>query len=79
MNREMLDNETLEEIVGGHMHWNQNTKVMTYTHEETGAVSQFKCIKFNRAWRLSNEYHAKNMHEDEILKLLLADGCIQTM
>ena len=75
--REKLNDEIMEEVVGGHMHWNEGTKVMTYMHEETGAVTQYKCLKFNRAWRLSNTYHAQNMHEDEILSLLLQDGCIK--
>ena len=77
MNKEMLSDEILEEVSGGHMHWNQSTKVMTYTHEETGAVTQYQCPKFNRAWRLSNTYHSQNLHEDEIIGLLLQDGCIK--
>ena len=79
MKRELINDEALEGVVGGHMHWNENTKTMTYTHEETGEVTQYRCVKYNRAWQMSNHYHSQSMHEDDILEMMLNDGCIEPM
>ena len=36
MAREIINEEHLDNVVGGWMHFNANTKILTYTHEETG-------------------------------------------
>lgn len=76
MERKMINDEALEEVVGGHMHFDANTNVMTYMHEETGDVTQYELVMYNRAWGISNYYHGLSMHEDEILRIMLEDGCI---
>ena len=76
MSRELMNEDNLDQVVGGFMHFNPDTKVLTYTHEETGEVKQYQILMYNRAWGMSNALHAKNLHEDEIISKMLSDGCI---
>ena len=76
MAREIINEEHLDNVVGGWMHFNANTKILTYTHEETGEVKTYNIVKYNRAWGMSNSLHTKGLHEDVIIQKMLADGCI---
>ena len=76
MAREMMNEDALDQVVGGFMHFNANTKVLTYTHEETGAVTTYQILQYNRAWGMSNALHTQGLHEDDIIGKMLADGCI---
>lgn len=76
MSREMIKEEALDGVVGGFMHFDPAAATLTYTHEETGAVTQYHIYKYNTAWQMSNYYHSQGIHEDEILAKMLANGCI---
>ena len=76
MAREIINEEHLDNVVGGWMHFNSNTKELTYTHEETGAVTKYKIVKYKRAWGMSSDLHSQGLHEDVIIQKMLADGCI---
>ena len=77
MSREEINNdEMLESVAGGFMHFDKPSMTLTYTHEETGAVTTYKILKYNTAWQMSNYYHSQGIHEDVILAKMLAEGCI---
>lgn len=69
MSKVALNDENLDQVVGGLMRFNYRTQVMTYTHED-GTQTTHNILDFDNAWDLSNELHAKNIHEDNILKAL---------
>lgn len=76
MAREMLNEDSLDKVVGGFMHFNYYTKVLTYTHEETGAVTTYDIYDFEKAWKLSSKMHGDNKHEDVIMQTLIDNGYI---
>lgn len=76
MAREALNDESLNRVVGGWMHFNYYTQVLTYTHEETGQVTNYNILDFENAWKLSNELHGQNLHEDAIMAQLMSRGYI---
>lgn len=76
MAREMLNDESMNQVVGGFMHFNYTTKVLTYTHEETGDVTSYQILDFEKAWKLSNKMHGENKHEDVIMQTLKDNGYI---
>jgi len=76
MAKEMLNDENLEYVVGGYMNFNYNTKKLKYRHEETKAVTYYEIDDFENAWKLSNQLHAQNLHEDTIIARLKSAGYI---
>lgn len=70
MAKEFLNEESLDQVVGGYMNFNYKTKVLTYRHEETKEVTKYEITNFEEAWKLSNELHAQNLHEDIIIARL---------
>lgn len=76
MARELLNDESLEKVVGGFLHFNYYTNVLTYTHEETGVVTTYDIYDFENAWKLNNTMHGENKHEDVIIQTLLDNGYI---
>ena len=77
MSREFINEENLEQVVGGLMNFNYNTKILTYTHEETGAKTKYQIVDFEQAWKLSNQLHGQGLHEDKIMAQLKAKGYIK--
>ena len=75
--RERLNDDNMEYVVGGYMNMNYNTKILTYTHEETKNVTRYQILDFENAWKLSNELHSQNHHEDSIIAELISRGYIQ--
>ena len=76
MSKEYINEEALDQVVGGYMNFNYNTKVLKYRHEETQAVTTYQILDFENAWKLSNALHAQNMHEDQIIARLQSEGYI---
>ena len=76
MARELVNDEALEQVVGGLMNFNYYTQVLTYTHEELGTVTKYKILDFKKAWVMSNELHGQNLHEDKIIAQLIESGYI---
>ena len=77
MAKQLIDEENLDQVVGGLMNFNYKTKVLTYTHEETGAKTKYQILDFENAWKLSNSLHSQNLHEDKIVAQLKAKGYIK--
>lgn len=74
--RKNISDEALEYVVGGYMNMNYNTKILTYTHEETKVVTRYKILDFEKAWKTSNALHSQNVHEDNIIAELISNGYI---
>lgn len=72
MSRELINDQSLEQVVGGYMNFNYHTNILTYKHEETGVTTKYTIKDFENAWKLSNQLHAQNMHEDKIIAELKA-------
>lgn len=75
MAKHSIDENQLEEVVGGLMRWNYRNQIMTYTRED-GTITAHTINDFDKAWARSNELHGKNYHEDTILQMLLDEGLI---
>lgn len=76
MAKEIIPEEVLDKVVGGYMNFNYYTKILTYTHEETGEVTTYKILDFQNAWSLSNTLHGQNIHEDTIIAQLKSNKYI---
>ena len=76
MAKEMLHDDELDQVNGGFMHFNRDSNVLTYTHEETGQVTTYQVLNFDKAWEESNRLHAECYHEDYIIKYLKYYGYI---
>ena len=76
MSKEFINDEALDQVVGGFLSFNYKTKVLTYTHEETGEVKKYKIDDFMAAWKMSNNLHSQCLHEDNIIAQLKAAGYI---
>ena len=50
--------------------------VMTYTHQDK-TVTKHQILNYDKAWELSNEMHAKNYREDDILTVLRSKGYVK--
>ena len=75
-NKMQLNDDQLDEVVGGLFTWHKKSKVMDYTHSD-GTVTKHKILDYSKAWELSNNLHAKHMDEDKILSQLISKGYIQ--
>lgn len=73
--RRALSDQEIENVAGGYMSFNNETMILTYTHED-GSVTTHEILDYNAAWGLSNEMHAQNYREDSILKKMKAKGYI---
>ena len=76
MKNQILSDEELDQVIGGLMNFNYDTKVLTYTHEERKTVTKYNIVDFEKAWKLSNARHAENVHEDNIIAEMLSKGYI---
>lgn len=77
MSKEMINEEKLDQVVGGFMNFNYNTQKLTYKHEETGAVTTYDIVDFENAWKMSNSLHGQNLHEDTIIQRMMSAGYIK--
>ena len=68
------DNE-LDNIVGGYMHFDQPTNILTY-YRKDGSVTTHQILKFKDAWTANNDMHAQGIPEDDILASLIASGYV---
>ena len=74
-NKIKLDDEMLEEVVGGLFSWSRKKMTMTYSHPD-GTTTVHKVLDLDKAWERSNILHSKKMNEDDILKDLISKGYI---
>ena len=74
--RKAINEEILEQVVGGFFSFNGNTNILTYTHGD-GTVTKHKILKYSEAWKMSNDLHGKNVPEDQILSQMISKGYIE--
>ena len=74
-NRIQLNDEMMDEVVGGLFSWSKKTMTMTYSHPD-GTKTTHKVLDIQKAWERSNVLHSKMMSEDDILKDLISKGYI---
>ena len=74
--RKAINDDALNQVVGGKMHFNYDEMTLKYIHEETGDVTYYTVDDFEKAWKLSNSMHGNNYHEDDIIAELLSKGYI---
>lgn len=74
-NRESINEDVLDCVVGGFFHWHKKSLVMDYTHMD-GTVTTHQILDYAKGWELSNNLHAQNVPEDEILRQLISKGYI---
>jgi len=74
--RNVLQDEQVENIVGGLFAFNGRTNILTYTHADN-SVTTHKILDYKKAWEMSNDLHGKNVPEDDILKQMIANGYIE--
>lgn len=76
MAKQAINDDALEQVVGGLMRFNYRQMIMTYTHED-GSETTHHINDFDGAWELSNKLHGKNWREDDILRELYNKGYIR--
>ena len=75
-NKVFLNDDQLDEVVGGLFKWHKKSMVMDYSHKD-GSVTKHKILDFQKAWERSNILHSQMIDEDAILKDLVSKGYIQ--
>ena len=73
--REIIDDESLEKVVGGLFEWYPRYNVMKYTHDD-GSVTKHTVLDYSKAWELSTKLHGQFVPEDEILEQLIQSGYV---
>lgn len=74
-NRKALNENELENVVGGAFVFDSSTSTLTYYHDD-GSITQHTILDYNNAWNSSNKWHARNYTEDDILNGLISRGYI---
>ena len=77
MSKVMLNDENSKNITGGFLQFDEPAMTLKYTHVETGDVTYYTVLDFDKAWKLNNLLHAQNRREDNIIKALLDNGYIE--
>ncbi|MBR6186983.1 MAG: hypothetical protein IKQ41_12075 [Clostridia bacterium] len=70
-----LNDDMLDQVVGGLFTWNRNSMTMTYSHAD-GSKTTHRVLDIDKAWERSNILHGQNMNEDKILQDLISKGYI---
>lgn len=73
--KKILNDQEVEQVVGGLMDFNPSTMILTYTHEDN-SVTKHPILNYDKAWEMSNQLHAQNYREDTILKKLKSAGYV---
>ena len=76
MSKFALNDDALDQVVGGMLRFNYRTQVMTYTNTDGEVVGTYTINNFDAAWELSNIRHAQNIPEDSIVAELCSKGYI---
>ncbi len=74
--KNILDDELLDEVVGGLFKWNPNTMMLKYIHDD-GSETYYKVLDFQKGWELSNNLTGQFMDEDKIIARLIAEKYIE--
>lgn len=74
-NKEVVNEQDLDKVVGGLFDWYPNYNVMIYTHPD-GSQTRHTILDYKEGWKLSNQLHGEFVSEDEILKKLIQAGYI---
>ena len=75
LERKQVDENALDEVVGGLFNWNPSNDSLTFIHDD-GSVSKYHVNDYDKAWSYSNELHAQNYRETTIIKKLKSKGYI---
>ena len=75
MSIEKINDENLEQIVGGFFAFDYNNKTITYTHDD-GSVTIHNILDYDNAWKMSNNLHGLNYREDDILAKMIKEGYV---
>lgn len=76
MGKTEINEQDLDQIVGGQFLFNCDTMMMTYVHSD-GSFTTHKILQYDRAWKASNYYHTNKIPEDEILQKMISQGLIE--
>ncbi len=68
--REIIDEESLESVVGGLFEWYPSQKRLKYTHDN-GTITRYNILDYQKGYALSTQLHAQNVPEDEIIDRLI--------
>ena len=75
MNREELNDNELESVVGGLINFNASTNVLTY-YDESGSKHTYKILDYDNAWSYCHRCNQANKTEDYIISGLKSRGYI---
>ena len=71
----ILNDEELDQVVGGIMNFNAQTNKMTCCDGD-GRVTQYNILNYEKAWEMSNKLHIQGMPEDAIINRMIDNGYI---
>ena len=75
-NKTVLDEEQLEQVVGGLFVFHKMSKILEYTHQD-GSVTNHKILVYDKAWSTCNSLQAQNWDEDKIFDELVYQKYIE--
>ncbi len=73
--RQMINEDELENVVGGVFFFSEANMTLTYLHDD-GTTTVYRIVDYYSAWENSNAWHGRNVPEDNIIKGLLKMGLI---
>ena len=74
---ELINDEDLEQVAGGLLSFNNYTKTLTFTDNNTGAVKEYKIADYRNTCKLSQDLLKQNMDETEIIETLIKKRYIE--
>jgi hypothetical protein len=72
----MLDDEQLEQVVGGLFVFHKKSRYVTFTHQD-GTVTDHNILDYDKAWERCMSLEAANWDEDKIFQDLINKGYIE--
>lgn len=75
-NRTRIDDELLEQVLGGLFVFHKKSKYLTFTHQD-GTVTDHNILDYDKAWERVCILESQNMDEDKIFQDLINKGYIE--
>ena len=73
--RKIIDEKSLEKVVGGFFLFSGSAQTITYTHKD-GSTTVHQVLNMDKAWETSNNMHAQKIPEDDIMRELQNQGYV---
>ena len=76
INRELLNDEQVQKVVGGLFEFYTLSNVVKFTHPDE-SVSVHEVLDYDKAWELCCKLESQNMNEEKIFQEMVDAGYIK--